>query len=868
MAYQTPILIRTGRVQNNPTELGNKWSVNSDGFTKSLKKRIPANRLDMEIKGFSLNRYNPTSGKFNSVGWYQQPHIYLRELSITDNLNWDLVEHELYIDSVAADGYLFYDTIGELRTAALAAIVAATGKNCTYSIDESGDLVFAQNDLNTYSTTSVRIHGTVPWILGWGFFRGNDDKVLADFQKPEQEWTREKGIGAVVDNTQDFYYWETTETAITNGTSETIPAIEHFPYVRNVQRDDLVFACEFLWKPNAAGTEYPAASGLDWEILIQYSADFVKNQSQCKYFYEYDWEGCSTLIDNNWKIPLDPTNTDRRIHFTYDSNVSNLTTGYTVGLGQAGTLFYLTGEVTATGGTVGSDQYAGFDFEDTDATSFTDSIGRGTGDRIAPRSLFWAPGYQEKDPYRVTDGGLGLTGTPSNIFKTLLGVRSGALDGIAPRRRVTTAKNLFGADNNQDRQLIDWDMLDTLATASQVEAAYYKLDLTDPKLNLTILDALNAVLITLGIRMCYEYSEIQRARWITFRPFKGESVAQMSNLGKVIHEREIEREQPNSIVGGQYLYSSIEPEIMFTNGEKIPISTPLMVGRTDAPTFKYKDVITKIALTDSGDLPTGLRNSLYDYSNLFSTETFVQNISCTRGPAAALSVGSGCLYTCGYLLDRTTGARGVTNKPGDLISMSETLGGSGERLDLKVQINDKSRKAITPSLDIEADNCTLSGSDIQITGLVTDAANNTYQSPFLSLPDPAYFSCIMYNQGAGELQLKTCGCGDFRVSVSLIGTSALTDSGGSRNVWYGSYNQASLSEIAAGTATITLDDTTNFSTVLAAQKIANGSFAVDFIISTDSALVSCQTANYGWLGGMDSAVDLDGGSSVRGIEWG
>jgi hypothetical protein len=828
MSLQTPIIIRSGKATTGFDSSAAEWEINASGWMDQLRTVVPAGRFRANLKGFSLNRYTPlASSDFDALGIYQQPHIFLREIVYSSFTTFKIIEHDIWIPqsdgtALAAGEYAYYDTIEDLRQAALTEIQSQSNLQCSYSLSGSGNLVFTPNDSTTYPYSSVRMAGVVPWFLGWGNIdESKAEETAEDIVSTFPIFTRDRGQS----DATDVYLWDSTANSVTRGAEEGNPTIDTWLFLENTE-DGTTY--DLTLSPLAGGVEYPAASGAFWGCNFGTVAT-APNPCESKYFYQWDYNGYTKAwVDSrHWVIPYDEAGTTRKLNLTFDSNVGLISSGQFLSIGRPGNNREFIGDVTGTSGSVGGAQSIELDFTDSDGTLHTDSIGRAEGPGWGPPgrtyNLFWATALEERDPYKVRDAGRPNTQKPSDIIKTLLGWRSAsALDEIAPRRRVTTVRHLFGEDNNKDRTLVDWDAFDQYADGSSVEKAFYTLDLDDESLDLTIYEIWWNLCITLGIRMCYEYRESERAKVLTFRPFGGESASQIAAQNKFVEQAELRiDETPRGTIGGHWLYSAVKPEIYDENGSQVPIEVNVKQGANTAPVYDYKDIMTVLEAPDNaGDIPQNFINNLYEYAQKWAQPTWTQNLAATFSPYAVLSVGAGCIYSAEWLLDRFTGAVGVTNRVGDLISLEEVWGRSGCQMSLDVQITQRLRKGWTPSIDVLADDVSQASTTLTIAngGFETDYTANVYSDPNLPLVDQAYFGCWAWNKGTNAVEKRNCGCGDYRIVIFENETSTLTDSGGSRNVWYGDFAQPTSTTLGNGSGTIELDDATNFATVLTALR--------------------------------------------------
>lgn len=891
-SLQTPILLRSGKAQSGVSEQNNTWSVSVGGWVEQLKAPVVSGKASAALKGFSFNRYDPPSGEvFNEQGVYQSPHMSIRIEGLdSGGANGVIEEYDVWLDdsgsTLAAGDFLYFDTIDELRDSAFTAIQ----NDCTttliqFSIDSSGDLVYDKIGATTYDYYSVTFRGPVAFVLGWGFIAAEiEDEMIKQSKSNIPKWCMDRGcinapetVGTAT--AVEVITWEPAYDNITNGGDQINVFNRWVTHIRYVNSDKIIRS-EWYSDISAGlyGIQYPAASGKYWAYDFS-ELEIVKCPTKCKYFYQNDYNALNVTFnfDAYFKIPQNAAKTNRQLNLTFDSDVALFESGQTLSFGKPGELRHYTGQITGVSGTTGGAQHLELDYYYEPTLLISDSIGKLEGPPWGATlwvHLFWCQDIEDEDPHPISDSGKPVTDKPSSIFKTMLGDRSSdAIDQIGERRRITTITDLFGADDNSERELVDWDKFDELAEASEVEVAYYSLNINDEELDETVYDLMWAVCISLGIRICYEYQESQRARVLTFRPFGTESIAEMSAQGKFVNERDLAYGQyPGGIVGGEWLYSAIKPEIYDEDGAQVPIKVQQKNGDNNAPIYEYKDLVTVLKKQESAsDIPQEFLNKLYRYATTWGQENWTQKLSCNIGPYSVLSVGSGCLYSGSFLLDRFTGQRGVTERPGDLVSMTETLSRSGAKLELDVQIDADSRKGWAPSVDVDANDCSYTPATKTITiaagGFVTSASANTYQDPSLQLVDQAYFGCWSYNKGLGAIEKLNCGCGNYQIVIAEGNTSTLDDTGASRNVWHGTFTQPTAARLSNGSGKIILDDDTNFSTKLAAIQAASGYFEIDFDDSDHANMQSCQLLKYGFLGDSNGKIDLSGGSEERSIEW-
>ncbi|MCP4569201.1 MAG: hypothetical protein GY841_16625, partial [FCB group bacterium] len=198
------------------------------------------------------------------------------------------------------------------------------------------------------------------------------------------------------------------------------------------------------------------------------------------------------------------------------------------------------------------------------------------------------------------------------------------------------------------------------------------------------------------------------------------------------------------------------------------------------------------------------------------------------------------------------------NHPALLTALTVIINGEDSKLGLTVRLANKAHTTWSPSIFFTgAANCTLVGSALSLSALSTDPTANKFGDPALAMTDLEYFDCLFIDAN-GDVTAKTwCSCSDYRVEIWQRGQDAHYASGGSQNLWKGTISSVNGS---AGTATVTLDDTTNFS------DSAND-YVMFFARRTDSGLQPCQTegGGYGYLGDSDGLVQDSAATNYRAI---
>jgi hypothetical protein len=895
----TPILARWGTVAPGMTETDNTYRITHNGPSNVLDREVPVNRFRAHLSGFNLSRYDYGTTSYEVA---QLPHIVLWEKETGDDESGEgVTKTEIWLGSLANGGAVRYGSVGELRTAALAALTGATTL-CTYTEEPGGNITFDPGSSNVYS---VRMFGPVPFLLGWGELAGNDrDTIRSEIEsgiqpawmryrlKPDALQTRQDHSTDIVfcdGSTGEKKYYNWTGTGGLDSLQRV--TLENIPYWLHLRSGTSVY------DPEDNRTTIPVGETRD--TLPVFRWDQVAS-----YYWQEDLYYRLSTHQGLGLIPRDSSG-NRRWYITAEADSRDLEAGagevvifgatdgaqdYSRATSAAeffradegrsgGAVRGIVESVDSTSGTyfvtdtynVSGTLFAGaFTFRD-DAGVFTEGW----------MGLTWFPGVVGDDPNEITDATIVKNESATEIVQQLWGDPDTDA-GVGIRQQLTGIPDLHGTAmptktgyqgmglDSGDRTLIDWGQISEVLEAGRLAGAY-SIKLSDDRGKLSVWEALQGVMLSHGGRLTYGYREDQRAYVIGATTVAPDSPSKAAQAGREISGAEILPVAPTGRVGGQWTHNSITCILTNSNGEEQPItaqkrvdaskaaraSKPLEINDPFTPPINPFDPAQK-------DYWETLQARLVSYANNWSLPGYQQEIQTTIAPMATLQVGRSCIYSSDLLRDPETGARGITDGAGELMSMDLRMGApsakTGSYMKLVLRIS-KTRRGLSPHLFIAAGNTSLVGSVVSVTGLGTSPSQNLAFATSSGLTDLAGFGCWRYNEALG-LHFPNCGCGAYRVWVFERDTSSLTDLGSSRNVWAGAIAQPTATDLANGTATITLDNTTNFSTVAASSDLV-----VIYNDSDDGSLQDCQK-NYGYLAGSDGQALDSAGEEDLAFRWG
>lgn len=468
------------------------------------------------------------------------------------------------------------------------------------------------------------------------------------------------------------------------------------------------------------------------------------------------------------------------------------------------------------------------------------------------------------DPFRVNDITAVSSTGPVDILKQLIGDPN-TDTGLSNAMVQTSIKNIFErGDALSFVPFIDWDRLDELLAANNLPGAQYVFSLERQDASGTDWMAMfNGVLMTHGIEMTYEYTELYRCWWISFKPFNEGNLGSATIGGNLIDDTDIASNDVQGQSGGGWYYSRIAASYKSTQGEEVNLSYKMRNGRIGNTlkdrTLTIKDSMTLLPM--NYDAPAEIIQE-FNFANMlhqFARVVYKQKLILKMKKAARIGVGLWSSATWSPLLSRIVGRRNAGSLSGEVSGISINL--TSMTIEADIMTTAGGGLAIGPSLDI--DTSSKLGTVVTATGISKTVSENTYQDPADGLTDLAWFGC--FQNIAGIVSARDCGCTGFRVTVfernppsrELFYDPAYLYAG--QNVWRGTMQVIGIDDVTgAGTAsiTITLDGNgTAYDT--------GAEYVAVFADRADDALQPCQTDLFGWLGNSSGKViDSDTNESI------
>jgi hypothetical protein len=818
--HEAPILFRIGQVSTNPSGTPAEWKITHTGFSDMLKAKIGSERFTAQVQGYQFSR----SGLLSQVS-SQYPHIGVVEV-YHDGSNVKVNTAQLWLCS--ASSYVRYENYSDLAEAVVDAMNASG--SLTLGYQSTGDDITYYRISGTKNDSNVYVYGPAALALGLGYVRGTVEEWHANDVAGRKSRHTNAHVSTVV------------------GSSWGIAGEEFTDF------NQMLGLRDNYWQEPIFIYEHTDEAFSDNTFSKVDPVEAVRNNSRCSYFIQFDWadpayysspgagtyDGDSTNGQHgHWQIPEDGSS-NRYLYLGAESDALLLKDEDRVTFGDGLTDpegYFIDGIVD---GNPAAYNYILFDGT---VTANPDLIPTQPSRQYVGQvgfSLYWAPGYQEKDPWVIADRRVIEGDTPAEIFRGLLG-DSAALPGLPRRIPVTTIPDVKTSDN---RTLIDWDAWEIF------EGEWISVDFVGDEF--PVIDAMTAFAFTHGYRLTWEYSETERSWILGLAPMAPVSAAQASAEGRVINTSVIIPEAPRDVISNGWLYSGVEVEVNTGPKTKLKVKASKKTGRTahiaGAKILKVKDPISLFDETD-----TTLLNLMRKYAELFAVPVVNQKFKLIPNAMAKIAVGRGALVTWDVLMDSSTGRRSGDTKTA--LVVSETI--SVDKINVEVRIG-RTQYGIAPSLFLANARISPSGTTLTLSGVETDPTNNDFASKTGGLTDFLTFDCYDYSTATG-IVARNCTCSDYAVIIFERDTDDLTDAGGSRNVWHGTISVTNLT----GDGVIELADATNFSTV----HTSGSDFVVIFEDRDHASLQSCQTV-YGWLGDSNGIVTDSSAATHRAITWG
>jgi len=815
--------------------------------------RIKNTSIDPEVgwsdRGVQITEYfTATTTNFliisSSTAWTSSDYISIIGLEVVPVSSVPL---EIWLCSEGTSNSVSFDTIEDLRVAALAAI--NTASDLTYELDDDGDLILASE---TYTAHMI---GPVPFVAGWGWFSSPEKRSACMTEMVEGETTG---------SAPQFALWRAEKS--TQGPTKTK---YNFEIYRLANANDVYTYLElknkYVLHVRARADEKPIRN----KVIGDDTETFVKNHSDCAYYYymaAVNRAGPSAVL-RKWPILED----GRIIQYAALS-------GFPAAVGdkieiQNGPNFYCYSNSDLGDGTSLMNVYSYYNNSDTQKIGYI---------RNSRQALYWANGWidysdevlngsdtatapNETDPHMIIDASETTATNPVDLIKQLLGDNTRDF-GVPKSYQCTTVQDIFGLTAS-DRNLIEWAKLRKLIESQKSSMGGVEYSLKVPvgqgekgAKEIDILALLQGVCITHGISMVWRYKESQRSWVLGFQANDAETFATSINGGTFIDTSKDVLSKPTAINGGDFSYSGISAEYKSDSADgKATYDITDGTGRVQhgfgGKILKVSDDLTFVPVGSSAFL--SVRNRLQEQLLRLSFQAHRMRAELKLSTAVMLKVGAGCVAELPYLLNPRSGSRGGLQSC-TCESINIDLGGRA-RVNAELSVSRLQLSGISPSMII--DTWARTDSVIAVTGLPTDSAEfSDYDET--GLTDLATFGCWSYSESKG-LYKRDNTCGDYRCWLFKVGAVALTTAS-TANVWPCTIAQPTAAQIAAGTATITLlDNATDFP-----ASTSGDEYCLIFASRDNADLQDCQTTLYGWIGDKYGECADSDSAIVEGIKIG
>jgi hypothetical protein len=695
----------------------------------------------------------------------------------TDTYNQVDIDLDTTVGTTGLADYARYDTIEDLREAALVAIQAAS-TNAAYDID--GDELVTTTD-NYWIT----MQGPIPFILGWGYI-ANDH--VGSYLQQLLSAANPSCFGIIKPNSIDLAseteVWSQIAEEYQISTSSEVLEV-HIQYVNDVR-------------------------GNTW-------LNYVKNRCTAAYYYQFDLStvrGPQDLLsvtaafesEQSKIVPnVIASNSTAQQRFYY-SNVGEVpvAVGDKIGFGAPiSDLYQRTGEVSAAS-TDGGVAYI----------ELTDDEMLGM-----PWALYWPNGLQQElqtntgwiqaldnaleytgglshvktgearyeglpgsvsglvasmnmvDPFELTDVSVVSADSPVDIFKNLLGDPDATDVGIPDTFKKTDIRDLFSRGEYNSLKLINWPALQAIIDEDVLPGVRYtfKVDHTDAgstgdtNKTIDLLSMIQGVCITHGARMVWVWDESKRAHKIDFIREGGQSKAEALNNARKVKEGDTLPRTVSGTLGGDWYYTRIRADYKRVDGGSEKFNIKQIDGRIQHTlkdkTLSINDNVTVLPRGTS-DARNRLIERFSEYMQQWGRVQYQHTIQTKLTPFANIMVGGSMVFNAKPILDRTTGKRNNGDILGEIRNMTLNLRGN-PNITLGFVTEPLERQGISPTMFV--DNASRSGSVVSFDVVdrdgvaLVDSANNEF-SETLSQPtlrtDLSYFAPYV-TDGEGAVTLDT-----------------------------------------------------------------------------------------------------------------
>lgn len=825
--YTKPVIFREGPVKPNPTCNPKQWKIDCGFFQDNMNVDIPLELFSGELRGYLLHR---TTAALSGV--VQRPHLEIYE--------WNgaaMVSTDIWLCAVSSAVY--FDSRQDIVDALNVELVDRTNSGGAGTIVNAFEVSMGELEIDTPVDIighPTFVNGPLAWILALGYANTGHywDAVKADtppfetyFQTALPSDTAGSGNS---DDTGWLYVWDSS-----NGDA----AWWHYKI-----QGGMKYYYQWNWKDEDLTL-------LGWDTVTSKPKDFGEREL-VKYPMAYDNDSG-----------------EYRLKFKSDFDATMLAVGEYVTVGGYGTYRQFRGKIDTVGDNyveITNDILLG-GVRSLDVLTFSPHEKPLWGEPLLYWPVLhddhWFAMFDEGDPHRCSQTVDMESDSLKEMFLGLLGDSTNGMD-LPRRSRLHHMPNAWD-DTYDMRELIDWDRLEQLAPPS-IAGMTFQLQLGAAQ---NVLKLFFNVLLNLGIRQTWGYSETKRAWVMSFEPIGEVNAAKALFSGRVLDNSNLASTSPKGVYGNTWLYHTINAKFNY-DGDKpgVDMTVPNRTGRammsSGNKTLSIDDKILQIDPSMEEDYTDGLMEMLHSINSAQPSASSVG--TATSLPLAV--VGSDCLLTSTLVYDLFAGARGVTRRGALMTSVATEIDGKTGRLALSLKFRlAPGAKAIGPSLRLVAGNMVLADSTVTLSGLATDPANNDFQNPLNSpngLTDLAYFGCIDYNPATDTRKLRSCSCSSYAVIIVKENTTTWDIAGAGRNMFTGrllgsATDTLTLADISNGAARITIDAD-------AAQFDDTSTYIVYFCDWDDEDIQECQKV-YGWLGDEDGLIMAWSAAKSRAMSW-
>lgn len=841
--YTKPVMFRTGPVKPNPTCDPKQWKISCGFWQDLLNVKIPVDTFEGEIRGYRFSR--PPSPLDGSI---TRPHLEI--------LEWDstlgtpaYVATKIWL--CAAQGNVTYS-----NKTALAIALDEELQNRTNSDPEANYFSVSYGNLEIGDATLINTHPTIvngplAWILRLGrtALSGLRGDLLGALQTPQ--WEVRFADYPLIDAATDTF-----------AASPAMLSHEGWLYPYDTSNGLLT------------GWDYKLPTGM-------------------KYYYQYNWVGTDPVgstyfvklgwdmgtsspmalddrIVNYWPLPYRGAVKPYRLSIKHEFDTALVEAEEHITLGGYDTRHKLDCKAESV-----SPNYIEASPDGTYSQDGVTMLKVITGPGINTEPMYWGqpiycwPALHDDeaeftpgDTFRVRQAQELFAEKLSELFRGILGDPTGSptsLDGLPRRSKVYHVTDFY--DDTEDmRQLVDWDRLDQLAPPSL--DVTYGLQLSDGH---NIRSIFFNVLLDLGIRQTWEYSEEIRAWRMSFETFGVVSPVKALLSGRVLNSHNLISAKPTGTYGNTWLFHNANAKVNYRGGKpEFNLNIPNVTGRammaSGDKTLKIDDKIMYMAD------PSALDDYFTNIRQILRRMNSAQPNVSASGTGASLpiaAVGSDLLISSNLVYDLFAGSRGVTDRSAMMTSVTTTISKNKMTMAYNLRLA-PGAQGIGPSLVLADANMSRVGTVVTITALETDPANNDFASAIGGLTDLALFGCINYNVSTDTVALRDCDCVQYAVTIVDAHATTWTIAGAGCNMWRGRLRghittTLTLDDVANGRCRIDLDaNETEFDDT--------SSKVVFFCAYSDADLQPCQDV-YGWNGNKCGMVVDVSANESQGISW-